>query len=407
MLLVNDNNTQLVCTVRQGAKLIGYLVIDSSIRGCSFGGLRMMPDIDEAEMRGLARAMTLKYGFLGMALGGARAGVRGDPEAPQPERWQRLAAFGRAIAPLLRTRVYTPFTDMGTNNEDIRYLLQMAGVPAGRNRQQRIGSGYYTALTVLSGVKQAARHVGLALPRSTVAIEGWGKVGSALGGLLAAAKARVVAISTSSGAIFNPHGLDVKRLLALAAEGRGRAVELYEDAHRIERSALLELAVDILCPCARHNSLHAGNAGRIAARIISAGANNPVTPEAERILFERGVLCLPDFVTNCGGVLGSALEDASARLEQIAAFVEREIGPRITWLLDQADRQQAPPREIAVPLVLRRFEEMQRYAARPTERSVLKRLTNRARWELHRRGCLPPRLEATMMLERFSKSLAW
>ncbi len=81
-----DNNAQLVCTVRESAEPIGYLVIDSFIRGRSFGGVRMMPDIDEAEVRDLARAMTLKYGFLGVALGGAKAGVRGDPESSQQER---------------------------------------------------------------------------------------------------------------------------------------------------------------------------------------------------------------------------------------------------------------------------------------------------------------------------------
>jgi glutamate dehydrogenase (NAD(P)+) len=366
----------------------------------------MMPDIDEAEVRGLARAMTLKYGFLGMALGGAKAGVRGDPEASQRERRRRLAAFGQAIAPLLSARVYTPATDMGTTDEDIRYLLRMAGVPAGGKRLPRTRSGYYTAFTVVSGAEQAARHVGLGLPGSTVAIEGWGKVGSALGGLLADVKARIVAISTSHGAIFNPQGLDVRQLLRLSAESGGRVVELYDDARRIERSALLELAVDILCPCARHNSIHAGNAGRIAARIISAGANNPVTAQAEHILFERGVLCLPDFVTNCGGVLGSALEAASARSEQITAFIEREIGPRISWLLDEADRQQTPPRYIAASLALRRSQEMQQHAARPQRRSALRRLT-RARWALHRRGWLPRRLTATMMLDRLSKSLAW
>lgn len=89
-VLCEKDETQLVCTVVQRSEVVGYVVIDSTIGGRSCGGLRMLPDIDEAEMRGLARAMTLKYGFLGLPQGGAKAGVRCDPEAPKEERWQRL-----------------------------------------------------------------------------------------------------------------------------------------------------------------------------------------------------------------------------------------------------------------------------------------------------------------------------
>ena len=122
------DNPQMLITVSQGSEVIGFVAIDSAVGGRSCGGLRMLPDIDEAEMRGLARAMTLKYGFLGLPQGGAKAGVRYDPEAPQAERWQRLAAFGRAIAPMLLSRIYSPATDMGTDNAGIRHMLQAAGV---------------------------------------------------------------------------------------------------------------------------------------------------------------------------------------------------------------------------------------------------------------------------------------
>ena len=404
--LLEQDNTQLVCTVAHGSEVLGYLVIDCTIGGRSSGGLRMMPDIDEAELRGLARTMTLKFGFLGMPVGGAKAGLRGDPEAPQEERRLRLAAFARAIAPLLLTHVYSPGTDMGTDNEDIRYVLQTAGMRVSRAQLQDIQSGDYTALTVLSAAKQAVRHIGLTLPQCAVAIEGWGRVGSALGGLLAEANARVVAISTLRGAIFNPQGLDVKQLQRLGAESGSHVVELYEDAQPIERAALLELPVHVLCPCARHNSVHAGNAERVAARIICPGANNPVTPEAERILFERGVLCLPDFVTNCGGVLGSSLESASVSKEQIASFIDDHIGTRITWLLDEAARQQVSPRDIAVPLVLKRLEQMRRYASRPTPLTLVNQLQKVA-GKLYERGLVAGRLSAAVMASYHERSLAW
>jgi glutamate dehydrogenase (NAD(P)+) len=381
---------------------MGYLVIDSVVRGRSCGGLRMLSDIDEGEMRALARAMTLKYGFLGLPQGGAKAGVRGDPESSQGERWLRLKAFGSAIAPLLRSRVYIPGTDMGTNNADIRYMLGAVGVPVRRRELRDTDSGYYTALTVKAGVRQAAKHIGMRLSGSSVAIEGFGKVGSALAGLLAETNTRVVAISTFKGAIFNRHGLDVTRLKDLAAKEGSRVVELYPEAERIDRAALLELPVDFLCPCARHNSLRSDNASRVKARIICPGANNPVTPEAEYMLSERGVLCMPDFVTNCGGVLGGTMAFAAVGKIRIAAFIDRHIGARAEWLLNEAARQGVLPREIAVRIAQRRFEQVRRDAEHPT---ALARLFNFA-LELYRRGCIPGPLVASLSLPYFEKSLA-
>src|SRR3989304_5438495 len=113
LILKKENDYRIFTAVHDG-NVLGYVAIDSTVRDRSCGGLRMLPDIDEAEIRALARSMTLKYGFLGLPQGGAKAGVRCDPEAPKEERRQRLATFGQAIAPLLLSRIYVPGTDMGT-----------------------------------------------------------------------------------------------------------------------------------------------------------------------------------------------------------------------------------------------------------------------------------------------------
>ncbi|HEX2922803.1 MAG TPA: Glu/Leu/Phe/Val dehydrogenase dimerization domain-containing protein, partial [Chloroflexota bacterium] len=272
--------------------------------GHSSGGLRLAPDLDEAELSDLARAMTLKYGFLGMPQGGAKAGVIGDYDAPQSERRELLVDFAQAIAPLLRNRIYLPGADIGTDSSDMRHLLESVGIQIKRREFRANHSGYYTALTVFVGAQEAARHMGLKLSGCSVAIEGFGKVGSALAGLMDEAGARIVAISTARGAIFNPQGLDVGVLTHLAAKAGSHVVDLYQNAQRIPLPALLELPVDVLCPCARRSTLHAGNSSTVQARIISAGANCPVTPKAEQVLFERGIVCLPDFVTNSGGCAG-------------------------------------------------------------------------------------------------------
>ena len=393
---------QVVCTVADGPEILGYLVIDSTVGGQASGGLRLLPDVDEAEIRRLARAMTLKYGLLGLPRGGAKAGVRGDPEAPLAERRERLIRFGQAIAPLIRSRIYVPGTDMGTTNDDLRAIYQALGMRIKHRELSVYRSGTYTAWTVFASAKQAARHRGLSLAGMTAAIEGFGKVGGPLAELLAEAGVRVVAVSTSRGAIYDPQGLDVARLRALAAEHGSRMVEGYADVQLLDPAALLELEVDLLCPCARHDSIHAGNAPRIAARILCPGANNPVTPEAEQTLFERGVLCLPDFVTNCGGVLGGTMEFAAVRPERIARFIEQHIGARVAGLLEEAARQQVLPRQIAVPLALQRFEQVRCRADRPT-------LTGRlfgVGLELYRRGWIPGSPVAALSLPYFERSLA-
>ena len=400
-MLYKTDGKQVVCTVVQGSKVIGYVVIDSTVRGHSIGGLRMLPDIDEQEMRLLAHTMTLKYGFLGLPHGGAKAGILCDPESPKEKRRQYLAAFGRAIAPLLINRIYVPGTDIGTDNEDIRYLLKVAGVETNRRELQGTQSGYYTALTVFVGAKEAARQLNTTISECTVAIEGFGSVGRSLGQLLATANARVVAISTSRGAIFNPKGLDIKRLIKLATEAGSQVIDLYTEAERMDRSALLELSVDMLCPCARHNSLNEDNIERVKARIISPGANNPITPEAERKLFKRGVLCLPDFVTNCGGVLGGTMEFASVPRARIESFIDHHIGARIDSLLSESASQRILPRDIAVPLALSRFGRMRRNADRPTLFNQL----FQAGLELYRHGWIPGRLISFLSIPYFKKLL--
>lgn len=390
---------QLVCTARDGAEVLGYVVIDSTVNGRAVGGLRMLPDIDEAEIRGLARAMTLKYGFLGLRHGGAKAGVFGDPDVPIEERRERLRVFGQAIAPLLRKRIYVPSTDMGTGSGELREVLIGAGI---RSRPGRRGSstGDYTALTVLIGVEEAVRHLGLDLTTCRVVIEGFGKVGSALARLIADAGAKVVAISTARGALHSPDGLNVGRLLDLSQRWGSRVVEHYADAQRITRESLLELPTDILCPCARHESIHEGNAAQIQARVVVPGANNPITAGAEQTLFERGVLCLPDFVTNSGGVLGGTMEFSGPNNAQVAAFIHRYIGSRVADLLVQAAEAEVTPREIAVPLAQSRFDKMAGAGNDLTTR-IFKTCVG-----LYRRGWVPRALASAVALAYFRRSLA-
>jgi glutamate dehydrogenase (NAD(P)+) len=397
---------QLVCVARDGEDILGYVAIDSTVGGRSRGGLRMVADVDEAEVRGLARAMTLKYGFLGLPQGGGKAGVRGDPEAPPEERRARLAAFARLVAPLLRSRVFTPDTDMGTTRADIAHVLSVAGAPVPPRSGSAQRSGFYTALTVRAATRVAARGVGLELAGARVAIEGFGSVGVSLAMLLHQVGARVVAVSTSAGAVYAPEGLDVARLVALAADTGSRVVDAYAEAHRgterLERAALLVLPVDVLCPCARHGSVHAGNVAEVRARVVVPGANSPLTPGAERALDARGVAYVPDFVANSGGVLGGTMEFAAVSERAIAAFVDDHFASRVAWLLAEAARTGEPTRVVAERVALAR-------RLTPTRRSAWRAPLGRvldSGLALYRHGLVPGAVVGRLSLPYFRRAMA-
>ncbi len=379
------NREGIVETVRADGEVLGFIAIHSSVAGRSRGGLRLLPDVGEEELRSAARAMTLKYGFLGLPQGGAKAGVLGDGEGAPEAKRERLLGFARAAKGLLRARAYAPDADLGTRAEDIRWMMRSVGVGVSRRDGWSNRSGFYTAVSCLASATAARRQPGRSLRGCRVAVEGLGSVGSPLVDLLDRRGATVVAVSTSRGALYAPQGLDVRRLLRIASEAGSRVVDLYAHAERLDRQVLLELPVDLLCPCARNHSIHAGNAGRIAAPVVCAGANDPVSSEAERTLFERGVLYPPDFVTNCGGVLGGTLEFAGVRGDRIAALVERHLLLSIPSLLRQAGRSGVPARAVAEPIALSRHARARRAAENP---SVASRALS-AGLEVYRRGWLP------------------
>jgi len=401
-LIGTTEGTRTLYTALADGCVMGYVAIDSSFHGRSCGGLRMAPRLDGGEMQALARAMTLKYGLLGLPQGGAKAGVLGDGDWPLQQRRNRLVEFGELIAPLLRNRQFTPCTDVGTSADDIRYMLRAVGLPVGRNELRRNSSGFYTAVSVAASATAAARYLGLDLAGRTAAIEGFGSVGCSLAGLLAEMGLRVVAVSTSRGAIHNPQGLDVGRLADLSRREGSGVVETYAPAERIAQSALLELPVDLLCPCALGGSIHQGNVARLAARIVAPGANNPMSEAAEAALLDRGVVCVPDFVANCGGVLGGTMEFAGVAGQRIVETIRRYMTAAVETLLARASREAVAPRRLAEQVAQRRREVL---AAAGRQRGLDGMAAGFAA-ALHRRGLLPRRLVGAVAPIYFEQTLA-
>lgn len=384
--------------------LRGYLAVDSLVGGKCCGGVRLLPDIDEQEIRGLAHAMTLKYGYLGLPQGGAKAGVLGDPEAKLPERQVPLRHFARAIAPLLSSRFFAPGMDMGTTLQDIQHMLISAGITPGSRELQGSNSGYYTALSVYSSVISGVQHLGLDLTQCSAAVEGLGKVGLPLAEILADAGVRVVGVSNSRRAIYNPRGLDVRRLRQLSEQYVSDPLSHYREAEQIPLKQLLELPVEIVCPCARHHSIGDAEVPRLRARLIAAGANNPVTPEAEPLIAQRGILCLPDFVSNCGGVLGGTMEYAGYSLRHIRKTIFEDLGGSIHSLLLDAERQNCSPRELATQIAIEQLTHLQQEANHPSlKQKFYGGIIEAYRREWIPRG-LPPILAPNFFKKRMAKS---
>lgn len=397
----HERDGQRVIEVAAGPHPAALIVIDSTIGGRSRGGLRIVPDLTEAELWVAARAMTLKYGLLGLPQGGAKAGIRGNPEAPAEERQRMLKGFASAVRPYLIERVYQPDADLGTRGQDIRWMMCAEGLPVKRREWRGRSSGYFTAVGCVAAARAALEWQQGEFGGKTVAIEGFGSVGSVVADLLGSGGATVVAISTSRGALYDPDGLDVDRLLEMAADVGSRVVEEYDASLTLQREDLLELPIDVLFPCARHHSLNGENVDRIKARTICAGANNPATPEAEAALQDRGVLVLPDFVCNSGGVLGGTMEFAGIGRQETASSIEAWMGKTVSGLLAQAQDTGQTLRSIAEPLALERHRRVRAAAEHP---SIRARLTNLA-LESHRRGWIPESWVGTLSKRYFRRSL--
>jgi glutamate dehydrogenase (NAD(P)+) len=363
---MNEPPRKIVVEDEGSGALLGFVAIDSTIEGRAQGGLRMAPDVSLDELEKLARAMTLKYGFLGLPQGGAKAGVLGDPESGAEVRSAALHRFAKAIRPLLERREYVPYSDMGISSGEIQRMLEGVGLPVPRREYRGNPSGDYAAGTVFEAARAAAAVRGLNLAGCRVAIEGFGEVGRPLAEMFVRAGARVVAISTSFGGLYHPLGLDIARLRAMAHKMGGVVVKKYDGCERIEKSRLKEIPADIFCPCARHDSVQTSDVARMLASILSCGANSPVTPEAERLLWRRGVVCVPDFVANCGGVLGGTMDFCGWRPKEILVLLEHRFRSAVERLIRGALETGKPLREMAEDVALTRFHEVKRRAEQPS-----------------------------------------
>jgi glutamate dehydrogenase (NAD(P)+) len=308
-----------------GAGLDAVVVIDTDLFPIAAGGTRMLPDVDEVEIGRLARAMTWKFAACRVPYAGAKAGVRfggGD-------RNSVLAAYKRALEPFKRTFLTGP--DMGTEPAD--FVENRTGdLPLWAQTHDGMGMDDLATGHGVKGAAEAAlAQLGRSLSGAWVAIEGFGKVGAGTARACARAGARVVGVSTVHGLLADPAGLDVETLFSLRHAHGDRLVEDGPVPVR-PREELFELECDVIVPGARPHVLTPEIAERGSWAVVAPGANVPYAPGAIEVFARRGIVALPDFVSNSGGVhlYQSVAKDErpAAALETIERLV-REAAERI------------------------------------------------------------------------------
>jgi glutamate dehydrogenase (NAD(P)+) len=335
--------------------LKAVLVVDNIAKGPSIGGVRMAADVSTEECMRLARAMTLKNSAAGLPYGGGKAVLYGDPKMPKIEKEKLI----RALANALRneeTYVFAP--DMGTDEECMAWVRDEIGRVVGLPRElggiplDEIGATGYGISHV---VDVALNYCDFPLKGAKVVVQGFGAVGKHAARYLVEKGAVLVAVADSLGAISNPEGLDIEKLITLKSQGRG--VTDYLDAKKMARDEVIDVPCDIWIPAARPDVIHEDNVNRLNTRLVVQGANIPFTHGAEKILHNKGVLCIPDFIANAGGVICAATEYEGGNQSTALANIKGKLRYNTEQMLEMVKHKQILPREAAMEMAVERLKK--------------------------------------------------
>ncbi|WP_428264515.1 Glu/Leu/Phe/Val family dehydrogenase [Haliangium sp.] len=339
--------------------LEAIVVVDNVACGPAIGGTRMAVDVDVREVFRLARAMTFKNAAAGLAHGGAKSGIVADPGCSPAQKEALVRAFARAIRAI---EDYIPGPDMGTNEACMAWVHDEIGRAVGLPRVvggiplDEIGA---TGLGLAAAAEVAAPAIGLELAGARVAVQGFGAVGVHGARFLAEHGAVLVAASDSRGAVHAPAGLDLAALIAHKHEAG--QVAGFAGGQDIDRDAVVGVDCDIWIPAARPDVLTADNVSGLKAKLVLQGANIPATPAAETWMHEHGVLSVPDFIANAGGVICAAVEYHDGTQAQAVEVIQNKIRANTAETLDRARADGLEPRAAAEAMARSRVDEAMQY----------------------------------------------
>ncbi len=346
--------SQTVHIYRPELGLKAIVVIDNVAAGPAIGGTRMADDVSLGECFRLARAMTLKNAAAGLPHGGAKSVITGDPSMPSGDKQRLIRAFAAAIRDLTG---YIPGPDMGTNETAMAWVKDEIDRAVGLPREiggiplDEIGA---TGWGLLAAADAAQEFTDLKLDGARIVVQGFGAVGSHAARFFKERGCVLVGASDSRGAICNRDGLDVDELIK--HKSAGEAVSTFGRGKQITESELIGTACDIWIPAARPDVLTKHNATELDCKLFLQGANIPATVEAEEILNARGILSIPDFIANAGGVICASVEYHGGTLTTAMAVIEEKIAFNTREVLGTAQQNKMPPRDVAKALAIGRVK---------------------------------------------------
>jgi glutamate dehydrogenase/leucine dehydrogenase len=358
----------------------GILVIDNTSRGPGKGGIRMTGTVDISEVFRLARTMTWKTALADLPFGGAKSGIIFDPKKHSvDEKKAQIEAFARALRPVCPS-LYIAAPDVNTGEEEMRWFAEAngswkstTGKPSNVCVKPGIKCGIpheygSTGFGVAHAAAVAADSAGMDIKSATVAIEGYGNVGSFTHQFLEEMGAKVEAVSDSKGCIYSKDGLEFGKLSKVKSDTG--TVTNYKPGSVLEGKKLFELPVDIVIPAALPDVITKDNVGKVQAKIIVCGANIPFTVEIEEQLHKRGVLVVPDFVANAGGVISSYAEYKGKHPKDMFTLVQSKLRKNVKLVLERAKKEKVMPRTAAMAIAQERVKKAMEKRQKKEEQKI-------------------------------------
>ncbi|MBI5913352.1 Glu/Leu/Phe/Val dehydrogenase [Candidatus Azambacteria bacterium] len=336
----------------------GFLVIDNTVLGPGKGGIRMTPTVTEEEVFRLARAMTFKNAIAGIPFGGAKSGIVFDPKsADKKTKKEIIQWFARAMRPFIPS-AYIAGPDVNTTETEMKWFVEAIRNKKGATGKPKSIGGLphelgSTGFGVACAAKIALEYADIPVRGATVAIEGYGNVGTFAHKFLEEMGARIVAVSDSKGTAYHIDGLSHTALMRVKKENG--SVVYYPEARQLGKEEIFSLDIDVLIPAALPDVIHEKNSDAVRAKVIVEGANIPMQHDVEDALHARGVLIVPDIVANAGGVISSYAEHKGYTEKRMFTLVEEKISASTREIMGIMKKTGKNPRAIAMEIAHRRI----------------------------------------------------
>lgn len=355
---------KILCVYDVVSGMRGILVIDNTARGPGKGGIRMLPSVSTRNIFRLARIMTWKCSLADLPFGGAKSGIIANPKKMTIEhKMEIMRAFSRALKPLC-PELYIAAPDINTGETEIAvFVLENGSLKSATGKPAHMcvkpgedcgiphESGS-TGFGVVQATLEAAKYVNLEIRGATAAIEGFGNVGSFVTRYLIENDVKVVAVSDSQGCIYTPEGLDYEKLLHVKKEQR--SVIDYRPGAVLGHQELFSLPVDLIIPAALPDVITEENVSQVKTKMIVEAANIPINPAIEDVLRDRGVLVVPDFLANAGGVISSYAEYEGYNPQKMFELIQQKIRQNTKTVLNLAVEKGVGPRNAALTIAKKR-----------------------------------------------------